>query len=110
MNEYTALNSAFYWDQRHHDHSNEWAYRYATKEEITTNLFRGQNESYAHLGGRLFTHPNLRTGNHCETSCCAVKDRVEQAISHPDNFRSTKDLSEPGKNIAPHSYIDPFHG
>lgn len=108
----TALNRAFYWDQRHHNHSNEWAYRYATKDEITTNLFRGQDEPYAHLAGRPFTHPGLRTGNHCETSRCVIKDQVEQleGVPHPDNFRSAKELGEPGKNIASHSSIDPFPG
>lgn len=107
----TALNSAHYWNERHRNRSDEWKYRYATKDEITTNLFRGQDEPYARLGGRPFTRPSLQTGNPCETSRCVIKDRVEQAIPRADNFRSAGEL--PGENIAPQtltSYIDCFPG
>jgi len=107
----TALNSAHYWNERHRNRSDEWIYRYATKDEITTNLFRGQDEQYARLGGRPFTRPSLQTGNLCETSRCVMKDRVENAVLHADSFRSTEEL--PGENIAPQtltSYIDYFPG
>lgn len=101
----TALNSDFYRSEQLYNRSDVWAYRYATEEEINANFFHGQDEPYSHLGtgSRRFTHLSLQTGGHCETSCCGIKNRAEYAVSHPDNFRSTKELSKPGKDIAPHT-------
>ncbi|KAG8221160.1 hypothetical protein J3R82DRAFT_2711 [Butyriboletus roseoflavus] len=104
-----ALNSDFYRTQRLYNRSDVWAYRYATKDEINTNFFRGQEESYARLGGHPFTHLSLQTGSPCEIPRCVIKKRVEQAVSQPDssNFRSTKELSKLGRDVTPHT--QPWH-
>lgn len=96
----TALNSVFYRTQRSYNRSDVWAYRYATKEEITNNFFHGQDEPYAPLS--TGTHLGLETGGQCDMSQrCVIKDRVERTALHPDNFKSTKELSKPGNDIAP---------
>lgn len=64
-------------------------YRYATHDEIMTNLFHGQDESYARLGSRSFTEHVVETGGQSETSRCVITNRVEQAVSHPAEAAGT---------------------
>ncbi|KAG9313264.1 hypothetical protein JVU11DRAFT_6729 [Chiua virens] len=72
-----ALNSEFYT----HNNSDEWAYRYATKDEISSN-FRGQGEPLYRLsGGRPLTHLGLQKGGPYGKSVCVMENRVEHAVS-----------------------------